>query len=185
MKSVLLKMSAEHWEKVVKRQKTLVVKKTRPVGTPFPVRVIVYAGEPVKAVVGEFLAGHFLRRSTVGGLAARSAEQLQSLIEYAAGEEVYAWTIDDPVAYEAPVPMSKAGLQRVPQADWMYIDVSEFWPYEGERTEENGDSFGKSAAEGERAGGKKTAAKQGKKETASKAGDKVQKPKGAKDADKR
>ena len=85
MKSVLLSLKPEWWEKIRSHEKTLEIRKSRPMDVELPVRVIVYATKPVGKIVGEFLSGHFLRRNNVGGLAARSMVPLQELIAYADG----------------------------------------------------------------------------------------------------
>lgn len=127
MKSVLLSLKPEWWEKIASREKTLEIRKSRPMGVELPVRVIVYATKPVGKIVGEFLAGHFLRRSSVGGLANRSMVPLQELIAYADGGEVFAWTIDDVVEYDKPMALADLGVKRAPQS-WMYVEVDDLWP---------------------------------------------------------
>lgn len=109
------------------QEKTLHVDRARPVGVELPVRVIVYVTAPEKKIVGEFLAAHFLRRNSVGGLAARSMVPLQELIAYADGGEVFAWTIDDVVEYETPKALADLGVKRAPQS-WMYVEVDDLWP---------------------------------------------------------
>ena len=127
MKSVLLKVKPEHWEMMRTQQKTLHVDRARPMGVELPVRVIVCVTKPAGKIVGEFLAAHFLRRSSVGGLAARSRVPLQELIAYADGGEVFAWTIDDVVEYETPMALAALGVKRAPQS-WMYVEVDDLWP---------------------------------------------------------
>lgn len=127
MKSVLLSLKPEWWEKIRSREKTLEIRKSRPMDVQLPVRVIVYVSKPVGKIVGEFLAAHFLRRSSVGGLAARSMVPLQELIAYADGGEVYAWTIDDVVVYDTPMELEELGVKRAPQS-WMYVEVDNLWP---------------------------------------------------------
>ena len=127
MKSVLLSLKPEWWEKIRSHEKTLEIRKSRPMDVELPVRVIVYATKPVGKIVGEFLSGHFLRRSNVGGLAARSMVPLQELIAYADGGEVFAWTIDDVVEYETPMALAALGVKRAPQS-WMYVEVDDLWP---------------------------------------------------------
>ena len=124
MKSVLLKMKPKYWELVKCQEKTIEVQKTRPVDVKLPVRVFVCVD---KKIVGEFLASHFLRRNSVGGLAKRAMVPLQELIAFAGGEEVYAWTIEDPVAYDRPRELEELGVKRMP-GSWMYVDADEFWP---------------------------------------------------------
>ena len=68
MKSVLLSLKPEWWEKIRSHEKTLEIRKSRPMDVELPVRVIVYVTKPVGKIVGEFLSGHFLRRNNVGGL---------------------------------------------------------------------------------------------------------------------
>ena len=124
MKSVLLKMKPKYWELVKTHEKTIEVQKTRPMDVKLPVRVFVCID---KKIVGEFLASHFLRRNSVGGLAKRAMVPLQELIVFAGGEEVYAWTIEDPVAYDRPRALEELGVKRMP-GSWMYVQADEFWP---------------------------------------------------------
>ena len=127
MKSVLLSLKPEWWEKICSGEKTLEIRKSRPVDVQLPVRVIVYATKPVGMIVGEFLSGHFIRRSSVGGLVARSMVPLQDLLAYADGGDVFAWTIDDVVQYETPMELAELGVKRAPQS-WMYVEVDDLWP---------------------------------------------------------
>ena len=127
MKSVLLSLKPEWWEMIRNNEKTLEIRKSRPMDVELPVRVIVYVTKPVGKIVGEFLSAHFLRRSSVGGLAARSRVPLQDLIAYADGGDVFAWTIDDVVEYETPLSLSELGVKRAPQS-WMYVEVDDLWP---------------------------------------------------------
>ncbi len=127
MKSVLLSLHPKWWELMKIKEKTLEIRKSRPMGVELPVRVIVYVTAPEKKIVGEFLAAHFLRRNSVGGLAARSMVPLQELIAYADGGEVFAWTIDDVVEYETPKALADLGVKRAPQS-WTYVEVDDLWP---------------------------------------------------------
>lgn len=125
-KSVLLKLTREQWEQIKRQEKTLHVDRARPMGVELPVRVLVYLSED-KGVVGEFLAAHFLRRNSVGGLAARSMTPLQELIQLAGGEEVFAWTIEDPGEYERTISLEELEIKRL-QRKWVYVEVDDLWP---------------------------------------------------------
>lgn len=127
MKSVLLSLKPKWWELIKSGEKTLEIRKSRPVGVELPVRVFVYATQPVGKIVGEFLTSHFLRRSSLSGLVRRSMVSLEDLIAYAAGGDVLAWTVDDVVEYERPLELLSLGLDRAPQS-WMYVEADEFWP---------------------------------------------------------
>lgn len=128
MKSVLLSLKPEWWERMKTGEKTLEIRRSRPVGVELPVRVIVYATKPVGMIVGEFLCGHFIRTDKLGGLVRRAMVPLDELCRYARGEEVFAWTVDDVAEYDRPVELAELGIKRPPQS-WMYVEVDEFWPW--------------------------------------------------------
>lgn len=127
MRSVLLSLKPNWWELIKSGEKTLEIRKSRPVEVDLPVRVFVYATKPVGKIVGEFLTSHFLRRSSLGGLVRRSMVPLEDLIAYADGGDVFAWTVDDVVEYEKPLELESLGVNRAPQS-WMYVEADEFWP---------------------------------------------------------
>lgn len=128
-KCILLSLKPEWWELIRSGQKTLEIRRTRPVGVELPVRVIVYVTAPQSAVVGEFLCGNIIRNTKANfpNLMRRSLVPLAELEKYADGNDLFAWTVHDPVQYDRPMLLSDLGVDEPPQS-WQYVEVSEFWP---------------------------------------------------------
>lgn len=127
MKSVLLSLKPQWWELMKTGEKTLEIRKSRPRDIDLPARVLVYLPKPEGRIVGEFLVGHFAKTDKVGGLERRSMVPRWQLEEYAKGNILYGWTVDDVVEYDVPQPLESIGVEHAPQS-WMYVDVPDEWP---------------------------------------------------------
>lgn len=122
--AVLLKLTTEQWEQILRHEKTIHVDKRRP--GEDPARVIVYAVEQ-EQLVGECLAYDYRERYSVNSLAAPSMTGVETLLEMADGGSVFAWRMTDPVEYENPIELSELRLERAPD-DWEYVEVDALWP---------------------------------------------------------
>lgn len=126
-KAVLMSLHPEWWEPILKRQKTLEVRRTMPKNVELPVRVIVYLTAPVRAIVGEFLCSDFIKTKWVQLLEKNSLVPFEQLERYAAGRSLYGWTICDTTEWPFRLPLSSVGLEKPPQS-WCYINIEEPWP---------------------------------------------------------
>ena len=127
MKSVLLSLKSQWWELMKTGEKTLEIRKSRPRDIDLPARVLVYLPKPDGRIVGEFQVEHFVETDKFGGLERRSMVPLWKLEEYAGGDLLYGWTVDDVVEYDVPQDLESIGVEHAPQS-WMYVDIPEGWP---------------------------------------------------------
>lgn len=127
MKSVLLSLKSQWWELMKSGEKTLEIRKSRPRDIDLPARVLVYLPKPEGRIVGEFRVGHFVKTDKPSGLERRSMVPLWKLEEYAGGDLLYGWTVDDVVEYDVPQELESIGVEHAPQS-WMYVDVPDGWP---------------------------------------------------------
>lgn len=126
-RAILQSVHPQWWDKMKSGEKTLEVRRTRPVNVVLPVRVIVYATAPVCAIVGEYLCPHFIKTNRVAGLQRASRVPLEQLERYANGRSLCGWRVRDLAVYPKPLPLSSLGLEHPPQS-WCYVDVEDVWP---------------------------------------------------------
>lgn len=132
MKTILLSLHQEWWDKMLTGEKDIEVRKTKPQDIFQDYRVIVYITGGV-GIVGEFMSNHFwpIRmlpslQKTIGAdkrdLASHSCLTWKQLYEYAgnSGKRLWGWQVSDVKAYDKPKSLSEFGLKRPPQS-WMYL----------------------------------------------------------------
>lgn len=133
MKTILLSLHQEWWDKMLIGEKDIEVRKTKPQDTFQDYRVIVYVTGGI-GVVGEFICNQFYsirmtpsvkRVKTADGkdFSSRSCLTWKQMYEYAgnSGKRLWGWQVSDVKAYDIPRPLSDFGVKRPPQS-WMYLE---------------------------------------------------------------
>lgn len=122
--AILLSENRKQWDKLVKWQASMTVKRSRPLKIELPARVLVCVEGQI---VGEMLATHFLKTYNPGVFCQRAKIPVAELEAYAAEGPVFGWVIADVVNYEEPEQLCRIGVEQEP-VSWVLVDVEEAWP---------------------------------------------------------
>ena len=129
MKSILISIRPKWVAKILKREKTIEIRKTAP-KCDLLIDVYIYCtngdyiGHLSKRYVGKVVAKFTLRKVEPVfrlDLYDKSCLSPAEIFRYANGRRVYAWHISDLVIFDKPKELGEFGLEKAPQS-WCYVE---------------------------------------------------------------
>ncbi|WP_156882297.1 hypothetical protein [Lacrimispora indolis] len=126
MKTVLISIKRNWWEKILSGEKEIEIRKSAPKDIEFPFKVVCY--QSGKGIVGQFICECVTKSNLYKYFESRSCLTVEELMKYAnlnttrKDQNLYGWIIKkgSAMAYDEVYKIEAVGMARPPQS-WCYI----------------------------------------------------------------